>query len=276
MSTIVYYMERGRRLLAKTAEAAFCLALVVGCQGKAPQASHPETAAKGSKKVETKRVERGDTAAAVVKGRSLADFVPKGYSLTEKHFGDLNGDGVNDCVLIIKARRKDAFVLDETRGLLDRNRRGVMVLLNKGGRYEPVVENRSCFSSENEDGGVYYAPILMVEIRDNKLYFFYEHGRYGNWEYCFRSQDSDMVLIGYESLSARGPVTLSTTSVNFLTRVKKISVNVNEEAEEEGDEKYETQTVRLPRKPLIRLSEVKDFDDLDLEPMDDSEAVEDE
>ena len=40
----------------------------------------------------------------------ITDFIPKGYKLFEKISGDLNKDGLDDCVLIIKATRKDGFV----------------------------------------------------------------------------------------------------------------------------------------------------------------------
>ncbi|MBL7973320.1 MAG: hypothetical protein JNJ85_00310, partial [Candidatus Kapabacteria bacterium] len=55
---------------------------------------------------------------------NLADFIPKGYILFEPINGDLNKDGIDDCVLIIKGTDKQYIVKDEYRGELDRNRRG--------------------------------------------------------------------------------------------------------------------------------------------------------
>ena len=89
-----------------------------------------------------------------------ADFLPKGYVVFEKVNGDLNKDGIEDCVLIITGTDKSKIVTDEYRGKLDRNRRGIIVLFNKKDHYELAVKNYDCFSSANEDGGVYFPPEL--------------------------------------------------------------------------------------------------------------------
>ena len=193
----------------------------------------------------------------------ITDFIPKGYKLFNKISGDLNKDGYIDCVLIIKATRKDGFVKDFKDEVVDRNRRGIIVLFNKESGYEVASKNYTCFSSENEDGGVYYAPELWVEVKDSKLFVHFAHGRYGYWEYCFRYQDSDFMLIGYESSSDRGPVVLRKVSVNFLTRVKYVDENINPEGEEE-DEEFEREVIKLKKRPLKKLSEIADFDELEI------------
>ena len=83
----------------------------------------------------------------------------------------LNKDGLEDCALIIKGPDKSKIVKDESRGELDRNRRGIIVLLQKNEGYELAVKNYDCFSSENEDGGVYFAPDLGVEITKRKTFY---------------------------------------------------------------------------------------------------------
>lgn len=192
------------------------------------------------------------------------DFVPKGYVVFDKIFGDLNKDGLQDCVLIIKGTDKSKFVNDEYQGELDRNRRGIIVLLNKNGNYELATKNYDCFSSEHEEGGVYYAPELGFEIKKGNLYISYAHGRYGYWAYTFRYQNSDLELIGYDESDNRGPVINSETSINYLTRTKIINVNTNENAES-GDEIYKKTVSKINRKNLLKLSEIRDFDELDKE-----------
>ena len=91
---------------------------------------------------------------------NLTDFVPEGYIIFEKVFGELNKDSLEDCIIIIKGSDKNKIVKDEYRGELDRNRRGIIVLFKRNDGYEVAVRNKDCFSSENEDGGVYYAPEL--------------------------------------------------------------------------------------------------------------------
>ena len=151
--------------------------------------------------------------------QQIMGFIPKGYKLFDKVYGDLNKDGLRDCVLIIKATRKDSFVNDRDGHKVDRNRRGIIILFTHGNGYKLALKNESCFSSENEDGGCYDPPELNVSIKDSKLYLYYYRGRYGHRENCFRYQNSDFILIGYEASSDRGPDALFKTSINFLTGV---------------------------------------------------------
>ena len=194
----------------------------------------------------------------------IADFIPKGYKLFEKISGNLNKDGLEDCVLIIKATRKDGFERDYEGRLIDRNRRGIIVLFSEEKGYKVAVKNYNCFSSENEDGGVYFAPYLSIDIRNSKLFVHYAHGRYGYWEYCFRYQDSDFMLIGYESFGSQGPTVLGKVSINFLTGVRYDDDNVNK-YDDDAEEKFVRKVIKLKKEPLKKLSEIDDFDELEIE-----------
>src|SRR5699024_4364557 len=150
------------------------------------------------------------------------DLVPKGFVVFERINGDLNKDGIDDCVLIIKGTDKKQIITDKYRGRLDRNRRGIIVLFNKNGNYRLVVKNYDCFSSENEDGGVYYPSELFIEIKNSNLYINYAHGRYGYWRYTFRFQNADFELIGYDESDNYGPVVNKKISINFSTKKKLV------------------------------------------------------
>lgn len=204
----------------------------------------------------------GDTASAEIKKRP-EDFIPKGYVPFDTITGDFNKDGLEDYILIIKGTDKSKVITDEYRGKLDRNRRGIIALINKNDGYELAVKNYDCFSSENEEGGVYYAPELDLEIKNGKLYIAYRHGRYGYWEYTFRYQNNDFELIGYDASSNRGPVTLTETSINFLTRKKIVNQNTNDDADV-GEEVFEKTETKLSPNKLLRLSDISDFDELDV------------
>lgn len=192
-----------------------------------------------------------------------AEFVPKGFSVFEKAYGDLNKDGEEDCILIIKKIDKENIITDEHRGKLDRNRRGIIALFKTKEGYELASKNNNCFSSENEEGGAYYAPELMVYAEKGNLNIHYAHGRYGYWKYIFRYQNSDFELIGYEDSSNTGPTVNSTTSINFSTKKKLTKINTNENAES-GDEVFESTWTAVTMPKLLRLSEIKDFDELEL------------
>lgn len=193
--------------------------------------------------------------------RDPMDYIPKGMVLFNKVSGDLNKDGIADLVLMIKGTDKSMFVQDEYRGELDRNRRGILVLFKHKDGYELASKNLDCFSSENEEGGVYYAPELSLDIRKGKLYVEYAHGRYGYWTYTFRYQNGDFELIGYDSTNTYGPIINKEKSINFSTKRMQERVNVNESAES-GEEVFKETWKDIKLDKMIKLSGIKDFDEL--------------
>ena len=114
------------------------------------------------------------------------DFLPESFVLFEKVLGDLNKDGLEDCILVVKGTQKEMIIQDEYLGELDRNRRGIIILIHNKDGYELALKNINCFASEHEDGGAYYAPELSVYVRKGNLYVSYEHGKYGDWSYTLK------------------------------------------------------------------------------------------
>lgn len=196
----------------------------------------------------------------VEKRQNPTDFLPKGYTLFETINGDLNKDGLTDWVYIIKATDTNRIIKDQHNKQVDQNRRGIIVVFQKSGYYELAVKNYACFSSENEDGGVYFAPDLAVDIKDNTLLIHYGHGRYGYWEYRFQYQDSDFELISYVS-SEGGPVIKKETTIDFESQKKQEKVNTNASAKG-GDEVFKATSETINSDKLIKLSAIKDFDAL--------------
>jgi len=189
------------------------------------------------------------------------DFIPAGFELVSSVEGDLNKDGVADKVLLIKGTDKGAYEKNELGKFVDRNRRGLVILFKKGEQYELVLKNANCFSSENEDGGVYYAPELSLEINKGNLYIHYAHGRYGYWKYTFRYRNSDFYLIGYDS-SEGGEVVEKETSINFLSKKKQEKVNTNENAQG-GDEVFTETWTNITVNKLLKLRDIKDFENFE-------------
>lgn len=197
--------------------------------------------------------------------KNKTDFpIPTGHKQFEKIEGDLNKDGLNDVVIITKGKEKEKMVINRFEKEVDRNRRGIMIFLSKKNDTYLATNNLSCFSSENEDGGVYYPPQLSIDIEDGKLYVNYHHGRYGYWKYTFRYQNSDFELIGYDSSSNYGPIVNRETSINFITKKKLTKENVNQDTENSGDEIFEETWEEIAVNKLYRLSEITDFDVLDV------------
>ena len=188
-------------------------------------------------------------------------YIPPKYVLFEALQGDLNKDGQADAVLIVKNTDPKMWVENQFGNTVDRNRRGIIVLLNEHGKYQTLIQNLSAFSSENEDGGVYFAPELVPSIEKGMLKIHYAHGRYGYWSYTFRVEGRDMRLIGYDDSNNHGPLVKSETSINFLTQKKLFRDNLNKDLDDDSPRFKETWS-RINIAPMY-LSKIKDFNDLD-------------
>ena len=190
-------------------------------------------------------------------------FIPQGYVVVEELTGDLNKDGRPDYVFMVKGTDPRRVIEHEYRGTLDRNRRGLVIVFNRAQGYELALTNPEVFASENEDGGVYFAPDLELAIKRGNLYATYSHGRYGNWTYNFRHQNNDFELIGFDVYSTRGPTVLSEISINFSTRKMLEKENIHQN-EEELEPVFKDTWTNFSFPQLSRLSEIKDIEELNI------------
>ncbi|EJV0610034.1 hypothetical protein HYN80_22630 [Vibrio parahaemolyticus] len=189
---------------------------------------------------------------------SYREIVPNGYTIIQAIHGDLNGDSRDDIVLMIQGTDQNKIVIDERRGKLDLNRRGIIVALRNNNKYDVIVENDNCFyPDDDEDGGVYIVPYIDMSIKKGNLYIHFAHGRYGYWRYNFRYQDSDLELIGYDSSANRGPRVEVVTSINYLTKKMLTKENVNELDDYDSIFKEKWSTFVLEHR--FKLSEISDF-----------------
>lgn len=198
--------------------------------------------------------------------KPLGEMIPWGYKVIEQIHGDLNKDEQDDVVLIVKKIDKSKIVTDEHGKVVDRNRRGVLIAIKNNDTYDMVIKNLSCFSSENEFGGVYFPPELYFNIAKGNLYFHYGHGRYGYWKYTFRYENRDFKLIGYDNSRHRGPIILEVISINFLTEKMLIKKNLKP-SEESGKEVFKETWEKFSMPTSIGLSEIHDFDRLYIQRM---------
>lgn len=188
--------------------------------------------------------------------------LPDDYIPFDTIRGDLNGDQIDDYVLIVKATQKEKVVVNRFDKTVDRNRRGIMVFLSDNKQIKLNKKNLNCFSSENEDGGVYFPPELYIEIENGKLFVHYAHGRYGYWKYTFRYQEDAFKLIGYDQSENMGPIVHYFNSYNFLTNKKLTKENINFYSETPDDEVFKETWEDLPKSKLKTLESITDFDEL--------------
>ncbi|ELA7318100.1 hypothetical protein ACS6BV_004569 [Vibrio alginolyticus] len=189
---------------------------------------------------------------------SIRQLAPDGYIVLETIYGDLNKDSQEDVVLVIKGTDPKKIIIDEIRGELDLNQRGLVIALKNKQKYEVIVENLSCFYSEDEYGGVYFKPDILTSIEKGNLHILFAHGRYGHWRYNFRYQGSDFELIGYDSSANRGPIVEEVTSINYLTKKMLVKENINSD-DEYADPVFKERWESFSLNHRFRLSEIKDF-----------------
>ena len=163
--------------------------------------------------------------------------LPKQTELYDAIKGDLNKDGIEDVVVVIQETFKKKFLpfsdgCDESTKddkwcqIVNKNRRGVVILLSNGDKYEAAVTKRDIFESPNEDGGAYFPPELVVEIKNSELKFFYSYGKYGYWEYVFALYGKDFRLVKYLSNVNNGPVPEYIVQMDFVNHRLDKSANL--------------------------------------------------
>ena len=213
------------------------------------------------------RVYNGNNSVQDVKIDHPSNRIPGGYGIYEKLSGDLNADGVQDSIIVVKAKDSTKVVENRYGQLVDRNRRGLLIFLNKKDQWEPIVQNMDCFASENEEGGNYYAPQLSFAIEANQLKVNYEHGRYGRWTYTFEFNIADFDLVYYEHYASNPGTThdIAITKIDFTSKEKIVEeIDWEQTDEDANDPVYRKTVTPLKEAGFIKLSEIDDFEGLRL------------
>jgi len=173
---------------------------------------------------------------------AFAQWVPNGWKVIANNEGDLNGDGIDDVMLVteetnpakFKRKPKDSLGPD----ILNLNPRRLIILLRSSSGLKEVLRRDDLLPSENTEGmdclddplgngGVSIARgNLVIELQDRR-----SCGSYGvvNEKFTFRSQGTRFQLIGYDrSESSRSTGERSEFSTNYLTGKKKITTGLND------------------------------------------------
>lgn len=145
---------------------------------------------------------------------------------------------------------------------INNNRGGIIIALKHDAGYELAVANYKCFSSDTFGGDEIDDVVFDYYMKNNTLVFHFAHGRYGFWKYIFRYQNNDIELIGYHLDQSNGAISSLIEDVNFSTRTAVYKQNMNNNDEEPA--KYKVKIIKFKRDNLIKLSEIADFDNLDL------------
>ena len=171
------------------------------------------------------------------------EYIPAGFYFFNEMYGDLNGDTMDDYVMIIKNKKT--------------NRRGMLIFLDVGHSDETAFENRSCFAPEND--GTY----LSLDIRDGNLIIHYDDLEQRNvwWQYtvCYRNKNFE--LTGFDAHNT-SPF-YESISINFLTKkmLRRNQPNANNDIVKEVWNDIDIQT-SLEINKLFKETHLAGFDDL--------------
>lgn len=191
-------------------------------------------------------------------------FVSENDKIVQTINADLNGDKKPDIIFLTQQNYEWLYRKDEDGNNVNLNRRGIIVALNHGNTYELIVNNPSCFYSDNEYGGNYFAPELDLQVENQQLFIHFSHGRYGYWHYKLALQKKKMIMVEYFNNYSRGPVIQEETIINFLSKTKIIDDNINKDTENDEDIKLVRSTSKININKLINLSQIEMFEELDM------------
>ncbi len=199
-------------------------------------------------------------------GQKIEDFVPKNWTMVDKGFGDLNGDKISDCAIVIKGNDKKFLNKNDGLGVseFDTNPRMLVILFKNAAekRYE-IAEQSNTFIMI-PDSPTMSEPFQSVKIKNGVLQvnfeIWYSAGSWGTSQsaYKFRYINGEFALIGADKKEfMRNSGEMEIRSYNFLTN--KMSVTTGDEFDEKVKKKVKWKTYKVGKLKTFRTF-VKPFD----------------
>ncbi len=154
-------------------------------------------------------------------GKTLSDFIPKGWHVLKQAEGDLNQDSLNDALLALGSDNENT-----PEGEYAENNRHLLVLLKKSdGGYHLAVTNNNIILCKG-CGGVFGDPFNTLAVERGAIVIGNYGGSSERWgtTYRFRYQNNDWYLIGETDVTEKIPEgTQSQTDINFSTNMVEIT-----------------------------------------------------
>lgn len=197
-------------------------------------------------------------------GATAEAFVPKGWKLEKQQSGDLNKDGQDDLLLLLRMDDRKNILKNEGLGQdsFDTNPRILAVAFSNGtGKaFTLALENHTLIARTEDpvmDDPVGESGGVAIERGTLKvdLYSFASAGSWstGTTTFRFRSGKRGFELIGYDSSSTqRNSGEVEVVSINYLTGKVQISTGTI------SDDKLKDKWRKIPKKKLLLIEEIGD------------------
>jgi len=195
-------------------------------------------------------------------------FVPVGWAIEMRDTGDLDKDGRDDLVLVLRMHDPANIVHNDGLGVaeFDTNPRMLVVLLAEADGYRLAAEDHALVPRPDNP--------VMDDYLDGDDAVSVQRGGFsvrlhawasaGSWytsgtTFTFRLQDGCFRLIGYDRMEAhRASGETTTISVNYPARRATVELG-----NFESDAPLKTRTLRLPAKPMPCLADIGNGFDFD-------------
>lgn len=180
--------------------------------------------------------------------QQLSDFVPQHWFIKDSAAGDLNGDQVNDCALVIEY--KDTVPERRPDGEVNQGSPRILIVLiknNKTNQYNLFLQNNT-FIIRYGEGGMDPEAYGELKISKGVLQVLISFLR-GTVTYKFRMQGGDLYLIGGSNIGVSGGKYYG-FDANFSTSKAKVE-------EYPLEAKTKPKWINLPNTPLKKLRDMK-------------------
>ena len=185
-------------------------------------------------------------------GKTINDFIPKGWFLKDSTAGDLNGDDLQDVAFVIQLK-DSATELRPDSQLLDSNPRILVILFNRKTSYALAVQNNTFVLREGE-GGMVADPYDKINIAESALNLRFQFTRtWAFYKFMFRS--NSICLVGATSGGSDGNSKIELWYFDFLTKKAKHTIEpigAGEQTEERKDIPFDKlKTLKELKQPFM-------------------------
>ena len=197
------------------------------------------------------------------KGKTVNDFIPKGWKILRTVKGDLNNDKLEDTAIVIEKDDKKNIKKNDSLGpeYLNLNPRVLLVVFKqKDGTYVLAVKNDKGFiqSEGDEENPTLMDTLDEISIKNNilKIDFNYVLSA-GSWAashtvYTFRFQNNRFELIGLDNNSyMRNSGEKEEFSLNFSTSKVKITAGGNISDKNLDKQKQQWKNVNIKKRYIL-------------------------